>query len=121
MEQTVKELLIRLSDIHQMVLKTKEEIKHSEKGSLQVHNLRLKTLKNRFEALKSKILKKFQGTYSTVKYSLKGPHLHEVYIQTFVNLSRQEIEDALNLLASISELELRILEFNVITTSLKRL
>lgn len=121
MEPTVKELLIRLSDTHQMVLKTKEEIKHSEKGALQIHNLRLKTLKSRFNNLKSKILKKFQGTHSTVKYSLEGPNLHEVYVQTFVNLSRQEIEDALSLLAAISELELKILEFEVIPTSLKRL
>lgn len=90
-------------------------------GKYQTHVIHLRYLKRRLKDFKSRLDKKLKGTISTVKfkyvnYSDGREMLAE---QTFVNLTQQEIQDALELGAILENASIEILEIKEIPTSIR--
>lgn len=89
-------------------------------GKYQTHVIHLQYLKRRFKDFKSRLDKKLKGTISTVKFKMDYFDGREMLAeQTFVNLTRQEIQDALELVATLENANIEILEIKEIPTSIR--
>lgn len=89
-------------------------------GKYQTHVIHLQYLKRRFKDFKSRLDKKLKGTISTVKFKMDYFDGREMLAeQTFVNLTRQEIQDALELGATLENANIEILEIKEIPTSIR--
>lgn len=89
-------------------------------GKYQTHVIHLKYLKRRLKDFKSRLDKKLRGTISTVKFKYVNSDGHEMLAeQTFVNLTQQEIQDALELGATLENASIEILEIKEIPTSIR--
>lgn len=91
-----------------------------KRGKYQTHVIHLQYLKRRLKDFKSRLDKKLIGTISTVKFKMDYFDGREVLAeQTFVNLTRQEIQDALELGAILENASIEILEIKEIPTSIR--
>lgn len=89
-------------------------------GKYQTHVIHLQYLKRRLKDFKSRLDKKLRGTISTVKFKYVNSDGHEMLAeQTFVNLTQQEIQDALVLGATLENASIEILEIKEIPTSIR--
>lgn len=89
-------------------------------GKYQTHVIHLQYLKRRFKDFKSRLDKKLKGTISTVKFKMDYFDGREVLAeQVFVNLTQQEIRDALELGATLENANIEILEIKEIPTSIR--
>jgi len=89
-------------------------------GRYQTQVIHMKYLKRRLNDFKIRLDKKLKGTISTVKFKFTKLEGQEVTVeQTFVNLTEQEIRDALGLCATLKNLEIEILEIKEIPTSIR--
>lgn len=100
---------------------TKELLRITHKpGKYQSYLVHLKYLKRRLNDFKVKLDKKLNGTISTVKFKYTNAEGKEILVeQTFVNLTRQEIGDTLELMAILENGKIEILEIKEIPTSVK--
>lgn len=93
---------------------------HHKTGKYQTHVIHLQYLKRRLKDFKSRLDKKLRGTISTVKFKYVNSDGHEMLAeQTFVNLTQQEIQDALVLGATLENASIEILEIKEIPTSIR--
>lgn len=89
-------------------------------GKYQTHVIHLRYLKRRLKDFKSRLDKKLKGTISTVKFKMDYFDGREVLAeQVFVNLTQQEIRDALELGAILENASIEILEIKEIPTSIR--
>lgn len=89
-------------------------------GKYQTHVIHLQYLKRRFKDFKSRLDKKLKGTISTVKFKMDYFDGREMLAeQVFVNLTQQEIRDALELGAILENANIEILEIKEIPTSIR--
>lgn len=89
-------------------------------GKYQTHVIHLQYLKRRFKDFKSRLDKKLKGTISTVKFKMDYFDGREILAeQVFVNLTQQEIRDALELGAILENANIEILEIKEIPTSIR--
>lgn len=89
-------------------------------GKYQTHVIHLRYLKRRLKDFKSRLDKKLKGTISTVKFKYVNSEGKEMLAeQTFVNLTEQEIQDALELGATLENAKIEILEIKEIPTSIR--
>lgn len=89
-------------------------------GKYQTHVIHLQYLKRRLKDFKSRLDKKLRGTISTVKFKYVNSDGREMLAeQTFVNLTQQEIQDALELGATLENASIEILEIKEIPTSIR--
>lgn len=89
-------------------------------GKYQTHVIHLKYLKRRLSDFKSRLNKKLKGTISTVKFKYVNSESKEIIAeQTFVNLTQQEIQEALELWATLENASIEILEIKEIPTSIR--
>lgn len=89
-------------------------------GKYQTHVIHLQYLKRRFKDFKSRLDKKLKGTISTVKFKMDYFDGREMLAeQVFVNLTQQEIRDALELEAILENANIEILEIKEIPTSIR--
>lgn len=89
-------------------------------GKYQTHVIHLRYLKRRLKDFRSRLDKKLKGTISTVKFKYVNSDGREMLAeQTFVNLTQQEIHDALELGATIENASIEILEIKEIPTSIR--
>lgn len=89
-------------------------------GKYQTHVIHLRYLKRRLKDFRSRLDKKLKGTISTVKFKYVNSDGREMLAeQTFVNLTQQEIQDALELGATIENASIEILEIKEIPTSIR--
>lgn len=91
-----------------------------KRGKYQTHVIHLQYLKRRLKDFKSRLDKKLRGTISTVKFKYVNSDGREMIAeQTFVNLTQQEIQDALELGATLENASIEILEIKEIPTSIR--
>lgn len=92
-----------------------------KRGKYQTHVIHLQYLKRRLKYFKSRLDKKLKGTISTVKFKYVNYSDGREMIaeQTFVNLTQQEIHDALELGATLENASIEILEIKEIPTSIR--
>lgn len=91
-----------------------------KRGKYQTHVIHLQYLKRRLKDFKSRLDKKLKGTISTVKFKYVNSDRREMIAeQTFVNLTQQEIHDALELGATLENASIEILEIKEIPTSIR--
>lgn len=91
-----------------------------KRGKYQTHVIHLQYLKRRLKDFKSRLDKKLKGTISTVKFKYVNSDGREMIAeQTFVNLTQQEIHDALELGATLENASIEILEIKEIPTSIR--
>lgn len=91
-----------------------------KRGKYQTHVIHLQYLKRRLKDFKSRLDKKLKGTISTVKFKYVNSDGREMVAeQTFVNLTEQEIKDALELGAILENASIEILEIKEIPTSIR--
>lgn len=91
-----------------------------KRGKYQTHVIHLQYLKRRLKDFKGRLDKKLKGTISTVKFKYVNSDGHEMLAeQTFVNLTQQEIQDALVLGATLENASIEILEIKEIPTSIR--
>lgn len=89
-------------------------------GKYQTHVIHLQYLKRRFKDFKSRLDKKLKGTISTVKFKMDYFDGREMLAeQVFVNLTQQEIRDALELWAILENANIEILEIKETPTSIR--
>lgn len=111
----------------QAVLKDMEYTKYMIKvtpphktGKYQTHVIHLQYLKRRLKDFRSRLDKKLKGTISTVKFKyVKSDGYEMLAEQTFVNLTQQEIQDALEFGAILENASIEILEIKEIPTSIR--
>lgn len=92
-----------------------------KRGKYQTHVIHFQYLKRRLKDFKSRLDKKLKGTISTVKFKYVNYSDGREMIaeQTFVNLTQQEIHDALELGATLENASIEILEIKEIPTSIR--
>jgi hypothetical protein len=91
-----------------------------KRGKYQTHVIHLRYLKRRLKDFKGRLDKKLKGTISTVKFNVNYSDGREMVAeQTFVNLTEQEIKDALELGAILENASIEILEIREIPTSIR--
>lgn len=92
-----------------------------KRGKYQTQVIHLQYLKRRLKDFKSRLDKKLKGTISTVKFKYVNysDGREMVAEQTFVNLTQQEIKDALELGAILENASIEILEIKEIPTSIR--
>lgn len=91
-----------------------------KRGKYQTHVIHLQYLKRRLKDFKGRLDKKLKGTISTVKFKYVNSNGREMVAeQTFVNLTQQEIKDALELGAILENASIEILEIKEIPTSIR--
>lgn len=92
-----------------------------KRGKYQTHVIHLQYLKRRLKDFKGRLDKKLKGTISTVKFKYVNysDGREMVAEQTFVNLTEQEIKDALELGAILENASIEILEIKEIPTSIR--
>lgn len=89
-------------------------------GKYQTNVIHLQYLKRRLKDFKSRLDKKLKGTISTVKFKMDYSDGREILAeQVFVNLTQQEIRDALELGATLENASIEILEIKEIPTSIR--
>ena len=83
--------------------------------------IKVQYLKRRLKDFKGRLDKKLKGTISTVKFKYVNysDGREMVAEQTFVNLTEQEIKDALELGAILENASIEILEIKEIPTSIR--
>lgn len=90
-------------------------------GKHRTHVIHLQYLKRKLKDFKNRLDRKLKGTISTVKFKYvnysNGREM--VAEQTFVNLTQQEIKDALELGAILENASIEILEIKEIPTSIR--
>ena len=89
-----------------------------KRGKYQTHVIHLQYLKRRLKDFKSRLDKKLKGTIK-FKYVNYSDGREMVAEQTFVNLTEQEIKDALELGAILENASIEILEIKEIPTSIR--
>lgn len=92
-----------------------------KRGKYQTYVIHLQYLKRRLKDFKGRLDKKLKGTISTVKFKYVNysDGRERVAEQTFVNLTEQEIKDALELGAILENASIEILEIKEIPTSIR--
>ena len=93
-----------------------------KRGKYQTHVIHLQYLKRRLKDFKSRLDKKLKGTISSTvkfKYVNYSDGREMIAEQTFVNLTQQEIHDALELGATLENASIEILEIKEIPTSIR--
>lgn len=91
-----------------------------KRGKYQTNVIHLQYLKRRLKDFKGRLDKKLKGTIRTVKFKYVNSDGREMVAeQTFVNLTEQEIKDALELGAILENASIEILEIKEIPTLIR--
>lgn len=90
-----------------------------KKGDWQRHKLRLDYLKRKLKGLMDRLTNKLKGTILTVTYQVATPINTKTFIQTFTNLTQQEVIDIMQVRAIMEGVSINILEIKEIPTQIR--
>lgn len=110
-----------LEELEQVSNSKKVAFSQGKRGEYQSLRLRSSYLKKKLFSLKESLGKKIRGNYIEAKFSLIRGEQKETFIQTFTDLTKDEVESILSLEAKLNGCDLLILEIKEIITHIRKL
>lgn len=114
---TLKSDLNRIIDLYQQGIRLKETLSkvHNKPGLYRKYLLDLNSNKSRFKHNTQKLLSRIQSSIITVEYSIGD----QIFFSRLTNLSKEDVPDLFEFIATLYGLNIKILEIKEIPTFLK--